>query len=77
MPVLRHVNEDHVVPELQLLERLHRLMIAADAEAMDGERRLAAGASVGNGFCGLATRHPRKIAAMRTICNPAQFRIHP
>ena len=55
MPVLRHFNEDHVVPELQLLERLHRLMIAAEAETMDGQRRLAASSSMGNGFCGLAT----------------------
>jgi hypothetical protein len=25
-PVLGHINEDHIVPELQLLERLYRLM---------------------------------------------------
>jgi hypothetical protein len=31
VPVLRHLYEDHVVPELQFLERLHRLMIAAEA----------------------------------------------
>jgi hypothetical protein len=31
--VLGDVNEDHVVPELQFLERLYRLMVAA--EAMD------------------------------------------
>jgi hypothetical protein len=29
--VLRHVNEDHAVPELQFLERLHRLVVAAEA----------------------------------------------
>jgi hypothetical protein len=33
MPMLRLVNKDHIVPELQLLECLYRLMIAADAEA--------------------------------------------
>ena len=33
MPMLRHVNKDHIVPELQLVERFHRLMIAAEAEA--------------------------------------------
>jgi len=57
MPVLRHVNKDYIVPEFQLLERLHRLMVTADAEAMHGERRLAAGASMGEGLCGLAARH--------------------
>ena len=34
MPVMGHVNKDHIVPEFQLLERLHRLMITADAEAI-------------------------------------------
>ena len=57
MPVLRHVNEDHIVSELQLLERLHRLVIAAEAEAMDVQRCLATRSSVGNGLCGLATCH--------------------
>ena len=38
-PVLGHVNEDHIVPELQFLERLDRLMVAA--EAMDCERGFA------------------------------------
>src|SRR4051794_9857917 len=51
----------HIVPELQLLERLHRPMAAA--EAMDRELRLAAGSSVTNGLCGLATCHTRRIAA--------------
>jgi ATP-dependent DNA ligase len=32
--VLGHINEDHIIPELQLLERLHRLMV--EAEAMHG-----------------------------------------
>ena len=41
MPVLRHVNEAHIVPELQLLERLHRLMMAAETKAMHSESRLA------------------------------------
>ena len=40
--VLGHVNEDHFVPELQLLKRLHRLMIAA--EAMHRASCFAAGA---------------------------------
>jgi hypothetical protein len=39
--VLRHINEDHVVPELQFLERLSGLMIAALSRAMDGECRLS------------------------------------
>ena len=38
VPVLRHLDENHVVPELQLIEGLHRLMMAADAEAMHSER---------------------------------------
>ena len=67
MPVLGHVNEDHIVPELQFLERLYRLMVAAEAAAMHGERRLAAGESMGNGLCGLATRHARRIAAPRPM----------
>ena len=29
--MLGHVNEDHVVPELQFLERFYRLMVAAEA----------------------------------------------
>jgi hypothetical protein len=41
VPVLRHVNKDHVVPELQLLEGLYRLVVTI--ETMDRERRLAAG----------------------------------
>jgi hypothetical protein len=52
---LRHVNEDHVVPELQLLERLHRLMVAG--EAMDGERRLAGRSGMGDGLCGWIAGH--------------------
>ena len=50
--VFRHVNEDHVVPELQFLERLHRLVVAA--EAMDRELRLDAGSGMANGFRRLA-----------------------
>jgi hypothetical protein len=46
--MLRHVDEDHVDPELQLLERLYRLMITA--ETMDRERRLDAGSSMADGF---------------------------
>jgi hypothetical protein len=30
LPLLGHLNEDHVVPELQFQERLHRLMLASD-----------------------------------------------
>ena len=58
--MLRHVNEDHIVPELQLLERLPRLMIAAEAETMDGQRCLATRSSVGNSLCGLAARKWRE-----------------
>ena len=50
VPVLAHVNEDHIVPELQFLESLYGLMVAA--EAMDGQLRLAARSNVSNGFCG-------------------------
>ena len=46
--VLGHINKDHVIPELQLLERLDRLMVAA--EAMDGQLRLAAGAGIEYAF---------------------------
>ena len=63
MPVLRHVNEDHIVPELKLVERFHRLMMAAETKAMHSEGRLAARSSMGNGLCGLATCHARRIAA--------------
>jgi hypothetical protein len=42
---------------------LHRLVIAAEAETMDGQRCLAARSSVGNGLCRLATCHARKVAA--------------
>jgi hypothetical protein len=55
--VLGDVNEDHIVPELQLLERFHRLMIAAEAEAMDGQRCLATRSCVTNGLGGFATKH--------------------
>ena len=71
MPMLRHVNKDHIVPELQLVERFHRLMIAAEAEAMDGQRCLATRSSMGNGLCGLATCHPLKVAVGWAIRNPA------
>ena len=59
--MLRHINKDHVVPKLQLLERLHRLMIAA--EAMHSEGCLAAAASIADGFCGFGTSHPRRISS--------------
>jgi len=71
MPVLRHVNKDYIVPEFQLLERLHRLMVTADAEAMRGERRLAGGASVGNGLCRLATRHLETISSGLNMNRPS------
>jgi hypothetical protein len=48
--VLGDVNEDHVVPELQFLKRLYRLMVAADA--MDGQRLFAARSSVATVFVG-------------------------
>ena len=53
-----------------LLERLHRLMVTADAEAMHGERRLAGGASVGNGLCRLATRHLETISSGLNMKRP-------
>jgi hypothetical protein len=54
---LWHVNEDHVVPELQFLECLNGLMVTSMAEAMDGQRLFAARSCVTGGLCGLATRH--------------------
>jgi hypothetical protein len=44
---------------------------------MHSEDRLAAaGAGMGDGLCGLATRrHASRIVASRAIRNPAQFRI--
>jgi hypothetical protein len=51
--MLRHVNEDHVVPELQLVECLYRLMMTAMPEAMDGQGRLSRSSGVGNGLGGL------------------------
>jgi len=52
-------------------------MVTADAEAMHSEDRLAAaGAGMGDGLGGLATRrHASRIVASRAIRNPAQFRI--
>ena len=61
-PMLGHLGVDHIVPELQLLERLHRLMMAAEIKAMYSEGHLATRSSVGNGLCGLATCHPVKVA---------------
>jgi hypothetical protein len=55
--VLGDVNEDHVVPELQFLESLHRLMITA--EAMHFQRRFAARSCMANGLCWLASRRSR------------------
>jgi hypothetical protein len=49
-PVLGHVNEDHVVPELQLLEDLSGLVMTP--ETMDRERRLAASSSMPIVFVG-------------------------
>jgi len=47
-------------------------MVTADAEAMHSEDRLAAaGAGMGDGLCGLATRrHASRIVASRAIRNP-------
>jgi hypothetical protein len=75
MPVLRHVNEDHIVPELQLVERFHRLMMAAETKAMHSEGRLAAGASMGDGLCGLATRHLETIFSGLNMKRPSAPRI--
>src|SRR3954453_20085043 len=61
LPLLGHLNEDHVVPELQFQERLHRLMLAS--ETMHSERSFATRSGVANGLCGLAARHSRRIAA--------------
>src|SRR4051812_18912898 len=61
LPLLGHLNEDHVVPELQFQERLHRLMLAS--ERMHSERSFATRSGVANGLCGLAARHSRRIAA--------------
>ena len=55
--MLRHIK-DYVVPELQLVERLYRLMIAA--ETVDNQRRLAARSGMANGFRGLAAVRQRR-----------------
>jgi hypothetical protein len=44
-----------------------------DAEAVHSERRLAAGASIGNGLCGLATLHDRRIAGRYGFVIPPNF----
>jgi hypothetical protein len=46
MTMLRHINEDHVVPQLQLFERLYRLMMAPLAKAMHCEGSFAASSCV-------------------------------
>jgi hypothetical protein len=50
-----HFNEDHVIPQPQLLECLYPLMVTTIAEAMDGESCLTGGSSVSDGPGGLAT----------------------
>jgi hypothetical protein len=54
-PVLGHIDEDHVIPEPQLLKGLRGLMIAA--ETMDSELRFAVGSRMADGFRGLAAGH--------------------
>jgi len=57
-----HINEDHVVPELQLLERPDRLMMTLVAEAMHSQGVFATRSGMANSLCGLATWHVRRIA---------------
>jgi hypothetical protein len=76
-PMLGHLGVDHIVPELQLVERFHRLMMAAETKAMHSEGRLAARSSMGNGLCWLATCHPLKVAVSWAISLSAQFRLSP
>jgi hypothetical protein len=70
MPVVRHVNEDHIVPELKLVERFHRLMMAAETKAMHSEGRLAARSSMGNGL--LWARH---VSCQENSCQLSRFLI--
>jgi hypothetical protein len=55
MTMRPHVDEDHVIPEPQLLEALRGLMVAV--ETMDGELRFAARSRVTDGLCGFSARH--------------------
>jgi hypothetical protein len=63
--VLGRVNEDHVVPELQLLERFHRFMVAVMTEAMDREFCFAAGSCMADGLCGRVTGHDAVVMQRR------------
>ena len=51
-PVLRHLNKDPVIPELQLLKRLYRLMVKTMGEAVDYQHLFAGGSSVAMVFVG-------------------------
>ena len=75
VPVLRHLDENHVVPELQLIERSSPPDDGSRAEAMHSERCLAARSGVGNGHCGLATCHTRKVAASWRFVIPPRTRV--
>jgi hypothetical protein len=56
--VLGHIDEEHVVPELQFLEGLSGLVITA--ETMRRQRRFAAGSSMADGFRGLDAVRQRR-----------------
>jgi len=77
-PMLRHVNEDHVVPELQFLERLYRLMMAAGAQAMDCQCLFARCSGMSNGPGGLATCHARRrsLTLIWLVCAPSSIDKH-
>src|SRR4051794_27342288 len=65
--MLRHLNEDHVVPEPQLLEGFEGLMIAVLAKAMDGERCFAGCTRMRNGLRRISPVHAGTIAHFLTI----------
>jgi hypothetical protein len=71
MPVLRHVNEKHVVPEIKFLKCLHRLVVTTTIEAMDGQLRFAARSCMADGFGGRVSGQARRIAASeRFVISP-------
>jgi hypothetical protein len=79
--MLRHVNKDHVVPELQLPECLYRLMVTALAKAMDGERRLASRSGVGDGLRGWFKGHLEPVSSVFLeqrvyVCDPLLDVVH-
>jgi hypothetical protein len=52
MPVLRHINKDHVIPDLQPFQTSLPPDDGTLAEAMHGQCGLAAGSCVSNRFGG-------------------------